>query len=145
VKTCHLLVFALKLLPHLWAATTFQNVIRKLLEGFAKSATVFFNKVCTSKLALRCGSISQKLFKDTSFHTQLVDVLNDLESVYLDLVGGKLWAGVDATPQVSSFKAALANGDDANAVVFAAVKHMPADVKVHALAAVKTLHWEEWV
>jgi hypothetical protein len=49
------------------------NVICKLLEGFAKSATVFFNKVCTSKLALRCGSICQKLFKDTSLHTQLVD------------------------------------------------------------------------
>ncbi len=121
------------------------NVIRKFLEGFAKSATVSFNKVCTSQSALRQGSISQKLFKDTSLHTQLVDVLNDLESVYLDLVGGKLWAGVNATPQASSFKAALANGDDANAVVLATVKHMPADIKVHTLAAVKTLPWEEWV
>ncbi len=106
---------------------------------------VSFNKVCTSQLALRHGSISQKLFKDTSLHTQLVNVLNDLESIYLDLVGNKLWAGVNATPQVSSFKAALANGDDANAMVLAAVKHMPADVKVCMLAAVKTLPWEEWV
>ncbi len=112
------------------------NVIRKLLEGFATSATVSFNKVCTSQLALRCGIISQKLFKDTSLHTQLINVLVNLESVYLDLVGGKLWAGVNATPQASSFKAALANGDDANAVVLAAVKHMPADVKVCMLAAV---------
>jgi hypothetical protein len=56
-----------------------------------------------------------------------------------------MWAGVNATPQASSFKAALANGDDANAVVLAAVKHMPADVKVRMLAAVKTLPWEEWV
>jgi hypothetical protein len=90
-------------------------------------------------LALHPGSISQKLFKDTSLHTQLVDGLNNLESVYLDLVGSKLWAGVNATPQASSFKADLANRDDANAMVLAAVKHMPADVKVHALAAVKTL------
>jgi hypothetical protein len=112
------------------------NFICKLLEGFAKSAMVSFNKVCTSQLALRCGSISQKLFKDTSLHTQLINVLNDLESVYLDLVGGKLWAGVNATPQASSFKAALADGDDANAVLLATVKHMPADVKVQALTAV---------
>jgi hypothetical protein len=121
------------------------NVICKLLEGFAKSATVSFNKVCMSRLALRCGSISQKLFKDTSLHTQLVDILNDLESVYLDLVGSKFWAGVNATPQASSFKAALANEDGANAVVLAAAKHMPADIKVRALAAVKTLPWEQWV
>ncbi len=61
------------------------------------------------------------------------------------MVGGKLWAGVNATPQASSFKATLANGDDANTVVLAAIKHKPADVKVRALAAVKTLPWEEWV
>jgi hypothetical protein len=65
------------------------NIIRKLLEDFAKPAMVSFNKVCTSQLALRQGSIFQKLFQDTSLHTQLVDVLNDLESVYLDLVGSK--------------------------------------------------------
>jgi hypothetical protein len=98
-----------------------------------------------SQLALHCGSISQKLLKDTSLHTQLVNILNNLESVYLDLVGGKLWVGVNVTPQASSFKAALANGDVANAVVLATVKHMPADVKVRMLAAVKTLPWEEWV
>ncbi len=121
------------------------KVIRKLLEGFAKSATVSFNEVCMSQLALLCGSISQKLFKDTFLHTQLIDVLNDLESVYLDLVSGKLWAGVNATPQASSFKAALANGDDANIVVLATVKHMPVDLKVCMLMAVKTLPWEEWV
>jgi hypothetical protein len=106
---------------------------------------VSFNEVCTSQLALCCGSISQKLFKDTSLHTQPIDVLNDLESVYLDLVSGKLWAGVNATPQASSFKAALVNGDDANAGVLATVKHMPADIKVHALVAVKTLPWKKWV
>ncbi len=122
------------------------NIIHKLFEGFAKSAMVSFNEVCTSQLELRCGNISQKLFKDTSLHTQLVDVLNALESVYLDLVSGKLWAGVNATPQASLFKAALANGDDANIVVLAAVKHMPADVKERMLVAVKTLlPWEEWV
>ncbi len=98
-----------------------------------------------SQSALHCGSISQKFFKETSLHTQLVDILNDLESVYLDLVGGKLWAGVNATPQASSFMAVLANGDDANMVVLAVVKHMPANVKEHMLVAVKTLSWEEGV
>jgi hypothetical protein len=101
--------------------------------------------MCTSQLALRCGSISKNLFKDTSLHTQLVNILNDLEFVYLDLVGSKFGAGVNAMPQASSFKAALANGDDANAMVLAAVKHMPADVKERALVAVKTIPWEEWV
>jgi hypothetical protein len=122
-----------------------RNAIRKLLEGFEKSAMVSFNKVFTSQLALRRGSISQKLFKDASLHTHLVDVLSDLESVYLDWVCGKLWASVNATPQASLFKAALAHGDDANAVVLVTVKHMLADVKERALAAVKTLPWEELV
>jgi hypothetical protein len=106
---------------------------------------VSFDKVCTSQLSLHHGSISKKLFKDTTLvYTQLVDVLNNLESVYLDLVGSKLWAGINATPKASLFKAALTHGDDANAMVLAAVKHMPADVKERALAAVKTLPWEEW-
>ena len=122
-----------------------KNVIRKVLEGFAKSLTIFFNKVCTSQLALRCGSIYQILFKNASLHTQLIDVLNDLESAFLDLARGKLWAGVNATPHTSSFKAALTNDDDTNSVVLAAVKNMPADEKAHALAAVKTLPWDEWV
>jgi hypothetical protein len=56
-----------------------------------------------------------------------------------------MWAGVNAMPQASSFKAPLANGDDANAVVLAAVKHMSADIKERALVAVKTLPWEEKV
>jgi hypothetical protein len=121
------------------------NVIHKILESFSKSATVSFNRMCMSQLSLRHGSISQKLFKDTSLHTQLVDVLNNLESVYFELVGGKLWAGVNATPQASLFKDALANGDDAMAMVLAAVKHMPADVKERTITSVKTLPWEEWV
>jgi hypothetical protein len=39
------------------------NIIHKLLEGFATLATVSFNEVCMSQLALRHGSISQKLLK----------------------------------------------------------------------------------
>jgi hypothetical protein len=122
-----------------------KNVIRKVLEGFAKLLTISFNKVCTSQLALRHGSISQILFKNASLHTQLIDVLNDLESAFLDLARGKLWADVNATPHTSSFKAALNNDDDTNGVVLAAVKNMPADEKARALAAVKTLPWDEWV
>ncbi len=52
---------------------------------------------------------------------------------------------VTPMPQTSLFKAALANGDDTHTMVFAAVKHMPADEKARALTAVKTLPWEEWV
>jgi hypothetical protein len=145
VKMCCLLVFALKLSPISWQHNLPTNVIRKLLECFAKSAMVSFNKVCMSQLALCHGSNYQTLFKDNSLHTQLVDILNNLESVGFDLVGSKLWAGVNATPQASSFKAALTNRDDANAVVLVAAKHMPADVKECVLVAVKILPWEEWV
>ena len=67
-----------------------KNVLRKILGSFAKSSTGPFNEVCTNQLALHRGSISQTLFKNVSLHTQLVDALNDLEPVYLDLVGGKL-------------------------------------------------------
>ncbi len=122
-----------------------KNVIRKVLEGFAKSSNISFNEVCTSQLTLRCGSISQILFKNASLHTQLIDVHNDLESAFLDLARGKLWTGVNATPHTSSCKAALNNDDDTNGVVLAAVKNMPADEKARVLAAVKILPWDEWV
>jgi hypothetical protein len=122
-----------------------KNIIRKVLKGFAKSSTISFNEVCTSQLALRHGSISQILFKNASLHTQLIDVLNDLESAFLDLAGGKLWAGVNATPHTSLFKATLNNDNDTTGVVLAAVKNMPADKKARALAAVKILPWDEWV
>ena len=56
-----------------------------------------------------------------------------------------MWAGVTPMPQTSLFKATLANGDDTYTMVLAAVKNMPAEVKACALAAVKTLPWEEWV
>jgi hypothetical protein len=32
------------------------NLVRKVLEGFAKSSTKSFNKFCASQIALRCGS-----------------------------------------------------------------------------------------
>ncbi len=122
-----------------------KNVICKVLKGFAKLLNISFKKVYTSRLALRCGSISQILFKNASIHTQLIDVLNDLESAFLDLGGGKLLAGVNATPHTSSFKAALNNDNDTNGVVLVAVKNMPTDEKDRVLAAVKTLPWNEWV
>jgi hypothetical protein len=40
---------------------------------------------------------------------QLRNVLNNLEATYLDLVGGKLWAGVTASPHGSSFVVGTAN------------------------------------
>jgi hypothetical protein len=66
------------------------NLVRKVLEGFAKSSTKLFNEFCTSQIALRHGSFYQTLMKNTSLQNQLNDILNDLETSYLNLVGGKL-------------------------------------------------------
>ncbi len=65
------------------------NSVQRVLEGFAKSSTSSFNKFCTSQIALHCGSFYDKLMSNNSLQTQLNDVLNDLESTYLDLVGAK--------------------------------------------------------
>ncbi len=46
---------------------------------------------------------------NNSLQTQLNYVMNDLESTYLDLVGGKLWAVDNASPTKSSFIAGSTN------------------------------------
>jgi hypothetical protein len=67
---------------------------------------------------------------NNSLQTQLNDVLNDLESTYLGLVGGKLWAGVNASPTKSSFVACSTKNDEIK------------DAK--ALAALKKILFDEW-
>ena len=66
-----------------------KNCIRTILDGFSKSSTKSFNDVCASQLALRRGSLCQALLKTTSLYSQLVDLLGDLETTYLELVGGQ--------------------------------------------------------
>ena len=82
-----------------------KNTIRKVLDGFAKSSTKSFNDLCASQIALRRGSLMQPLLKTTPLHSQLVDVLGDLETTYLELVGGHKWEGISARPLEASFKA----------------------------------------
>jgi hypothetical protein len=96
------------------------NVVQRVLEGFAKSSTSSFNEFCTSQIALCHDSFYDKLMSKNSLQIQLNNVLNDLESTYLDLVGGKLWAGANASPTKSSFVAGSTNNDeikDATALV----------------------------
>ena len=69
--------------------------------------------------------------KNTSFQNQLNNVLNDLETSYLDLVGGKLWAGINSSPQESAFIAGSGYNDE--------VEH------AQAMAAMKNMPWDEWV
>jgi hypothetical protein len=88
------------------------DAVQRVFEGFAKSSTSSFNKFCTSQIALRHGSFYDKLMSNNSLQTQLNDVLNDLESTYFDLVGGKLWAGVNASPTKSSFVAGSTEDDE---------------------------------
>ena len=108
-----------------------QNLVHKVLEGFAKSSTKSFNKFCASQIALHRGSFYRTLMKNTSLQNQLNDVLNNLETSYLDLVGGKLWAGINSSPQGSAFIA----GSGYNYKV----EH------AQAMAAMKNMPWDEWV
>ena len=88
------------------------NVVHKVLEGFVKSSTPTFNEFCASQIALHHGSFYHTLMNSNFLQSQLNDVLNDLKITYFDLVGGKLWAGVIASPTNSSFVAGSTNDDD---------------------------------
>jgi len=80
-------------------------VIRTILLGFSRSSTKSFNDVCASQLALRRGSLVQTFVKTTTLYSQLVDLLGDLETTYLELVGGQQWEGLAPSHHVASFKA----------------------------------------
>jgi hypothetical protein len=101
------------------------NVIRKVLDGFAKSSTKTFNDVGSSQIAMRHATFYKDAMKNISFQNQLVDILNDLENNYLELVGGKQWHGIGHVG--SSF---LTSHDDNDA---------------RALAAKLRIPWDEWV
>jgi hypothetical protein len=66
------------------------NVAGNVIEGFTKSSTSSFNEFCASQIALHYGSFYCTLMKNNHIQTQLNDVLNDLETAFFDLVGGKL-------------------------------------------------------
>ncbi len=73
--------------------------------------------------------------KNTSLPNQLNNVLNDLKTSYIDLVGGKLWEGVIASPTRSSFLANYNNNEEIEkAMAMATIKKLPFDkwVKLHA-------------
>jgi hypothetical protein len=107
------------------------NTICKVLEGFAKSSTDSSNAFCASQIALCRGSFYCNLMQSTSLQQQLHNVLNDLKATNLDLVGGKLWAGITASPHGSSFVAGDANNDEI--------------AQARTMAAMKNLPWDEWV
>ena len=86
-----------------------KNIIRTVLDGFSKSSTKSFNDVCASQLALRRGSLVQALVKTTSLYSQLVDMLGNLETTYLELVGGQKWEGITHQQHEASFKAVQDN------------------------------------
>jgi len=78
---------------------------------------------------MRRATFYKEALKNISLQTQLVDVLNDLENTYLELVGGKQWHGVGhaGMNQGSSF---LTSKDEDDA---------------RALAAKLRIPWDEWV
>jgi hypothetical protein len=107
------------------------NTICKVLEGFSKSSTKFFNDFCSSQIALRRRSFYADIMKGTSIKSQLSNLLSDIEATYLDLVSGSKWEGIVASPASSSF---IASPQD------------DADVQeACALAAKSNIPWDEWV
>jgi hypothetical protein len=104
------------------------NAICRVLEGFCKPSTSSFNKFCASQIAMRRVSFYDKLMQTSALQIQLNDILNDLEATYLDLVSGKLWAGVNASPTKSAFIADCTLEDEINKVrALAAQKKLPFD------------------
>lgn len=106
------------------------NTIRRVLEGFGKSSTAAFNEFCSSQIALRRGSFYERFMQTSSLQTQLNELLKDLESTYLDLVGGKLWAGINASPTKSAFVVDYSLEDEIK--------------EARVLALQKKLPFEEW-
>jgi hypothetical protein len=104
------------------------NAVRKILHGFSKSSTASFNDFCNSQIALRRGSFYNRMMQTSSLQSQVNDILTDLEATYLDLIGGNLWAGVNASPAKTVF---MAEQDDEI-------------IEARALAAQKKLPFEEW-
>ncbi len=73
---------------------------------------------------------------NNSLQTQLKDVLIDLKLTYLDLVSGKLLAGVNASPTKSSFVAGSTDDDEfTDTKVLVVLKKIPLDkwAKLHAV------------
>jgi hypothetical protein len=108
------------------------NTICKVLEGFGKSSTKSFNDFCSSQIALRRGCSYTNIMKGKSLQSELCNLLDDIETTYLDLVGGNKWDGIIASPVQSSF---ISNGphDDGD------------EREARALAAKSNIPWNEWV
>jgi len=83
---------------------------------------------------MRRATFYKEAMKNISLQNQLVDVLNDLENTYLELVGGKQWHGIGhaGMDQGSSF---LTSHDNDEARALAAKLRIPWDdwVKIHCV------------
>ena len=109
------------------------NTICKVREGFSISSTISFNDFCSSQIALRCSSIYLDMVKKSSLQSQLSILLGDIETNYLDLVGGNKWESITSSPSASSF---LANP---------CTKIAEEKDNARVLAAKADIPWDEWV
>jgi hypothetical protein len=81
-------------------------------DGLGKSSTNFFDKFCSSQIALRRGSFYSEIVHGSSLHTQLYTLLADIEATYLDLNGGNSWHRIVPLPAQSTFLADHAPDED---------------------------------
>jgi hypothetical protein len=73
------------------------------------------------------------LLKNSTFHNQLIEALNNLENKYQELIGGKKWAGVEHTGLLQGSLFKVSTEDPEQEIQDA-----------HAYAAIKKIPFEEW-
>jgi hypothetical protein len=111
--------------------------VHAILEGFAKASTSSFNQVCLTKKAMRSDSIYASLQDKLSLRNQVLDMLDELEQKYQQLITSKKWEGVGLIGMAqdkSMFNASLGDNEEDYFGYAAYVKQ----------AKLKWLPYKEW-
>ena len=86
------------------------DLISRVLEGFEKSTTESFRHMCSTLRVSFLSSFMHAIHRNMSLHSQLTNLLRDLESTYLDLKAGGKWVGAGSEglrASASAFNAGL--------------------------------------
>jgi hypothetical protein len=69
------------------------DIIHRVLEGFVYASTPAFQNFCYTQESVISSSLVRNRLTSTTLYQQLVDVLSDLETRYMDLRNGQRWLG----------------------------------------------------
>ena len=122
------------------------NAVRRILNGFSHASNDTFKDLCNTTSAMMSSSLYAQGLKALSTSSRLRTILSDLESKYLELLGGKKWEGIGY--EASAFKASLSN----DGMVLYNGEMSPNDVfeeydeaRILAARNDKSLPFSEWV